>query len=80
LRDTLKVLIRIPRQEIAYFNFLLESYEGLASVRTLEAKEGIMELHVPPELLEELRRFLEGLKEEMDLRCLEFPQPLDGLP
>lgn len=75
----MKVLIRIPRWEIAYFNFLLESYEGLATVKTVEAEEGIVELQVPPELLDDIRLFLEGLKGEIDLRCLEFPQSLDGI-
>ncbi len=71
MRDTLRVRIQIPRQEIAYFNFLLESYEGLASVRTIDPQQGILELMVPPELKGDLLSLLEALKEEMELQCLE---------
>ena len=63
--------VQVPRREIAYFNFLLESYEGLASVRTIDPQQGILELMVPPELKEELLSLLEAMKEEMELRCSE---------
>jgi len=71
VRDTLRLRVQVPRREIAYFNFLLESYEGLASVRTIDPQQGILELMVPPELKEELLSLLEAMKEEMELRCLE---------
>lgn len=74
-RDTVTVLVRVPRREIAYFNFLLESYEGLASVSTLDPKEGVLELQVPPELMDELKAFLSGLKEEIPLELLEVNPP-----
>ncbi len=71
MRDTLRLRVQVPRREIAYFNFLLESYEGLASVRTIDPQEGTLELMVPPELKEELLSLLEAMKEEMELRCSE---------
>ncbi|RLA97427.1 MAG: DUF4911 domain-containing protein [Deltaproteobacteria bacterium] len=71
MRDTLRLRVQVPRREIAYFNFLLESYEGLASVRTIDPQQGILELMVPPELKEELLSLLEAMKEEMELRCSE---------
>jgi len=71
VRDTLTLRVQVPRREIAYFNFLLESYEGLASVRTIDPQQGILELMVPPELKEELLSLLEAMKEEMELRCSE---------
>jgi len=71
VRDTLRLRVQVPRREIAYFNFLLESYEGLASVRTIDPQQGILELMVPPELKEELLSLLEAMKEEMELRCSE---------
>lgn len=71
MRDTVSVVVKVPPREIAYFNFLLESYEGLASVSTIDPREGILELHVPPELLDDLGEFLKGLKGEMPLQKLE---------
>ncbi len=75
MRETVTVHVRIPRREIAYFNFLLESYEGLASVSTLDPKEGVLELQVPPELMGELKAFLSGLREEIPLELLEVKPP-----
>ena len=76
--DTLRLLIQLPRSEIAYFNFLLESYEGLASVRTLDPQRGILELMVPEGCLSETKKLLEALKEEIGLKTLEG-EPLEPL-
>lgn len=73
-RDTLIYLVKIPREEIAYFNFLLESYEGLASSRTVDASRGIMELYVPAELEGEFLEFLKGLDLSLEWSKLDLPE------
>ncbi len=81
-RDTLIYRVKVPKEEMAFFNFLLESYEGLASSRTVDASRGEMELYVPVELEGEFVAFLEGLKEELPLEWskLDLPESPQGLP
>ncbi len=67
IRNTKTFMVKVPKKEIAYFNFLLESYEGLGISRTINPKEGILEVYVPEELEKDFLDFLEGLKGEMEL-------------
>ena len=41
-------IYRIDRREIYFLRFLLEAYEGAASMTTLDAEEGIVAIHVAP--------------------------------
>jgi len=60
-------MVKVPKKKIAFFNFLLESYEGLGISRTIDPKEGILEVYVPEELEKDFLDFLERLKGEMEL-------------
>lgn len=61
-------LVRLRKKdEIAFFNFILESYEGLGVSTILDPEEGLLRLEVPGGLEEEAHEFLQGLKEEIDL-------------
>ncbi len=43
----LKRYFRVDRRHIAYFRFILEAYEGMATLSTLDAREGIVVLSIP---------------------------------
>ncbi|MBN1254535.1 MAG: DUF4911 domain-containing protein [Deltaproteobacteria bacterium] len=68
--DTISILIKIPRREIAYLNFILESYEGVAVVRTVDPHEGIVEVMVPPSYQEEIKDILKDLGTEFPIQEL----------
>jgi hypothetical protein len=65
--DTISLLIQIPPREIAYLNFVFESYEGVAAVRTIDPRKGIVELMVSPHYQEETREILKSLAEEFPI-------------
>jgi hypothetical protein len=48
IMDTQSRYYRIHRRDIAYFKFILESYDGMAVVRTKDPYEAIVELMVAP--------------------------------
>lgn len=66
--DTISLFIQIPPHEIAYLNFVLESYEGVAAVRTVDPHEGIVELMVSPHYQEEIKEILKDLAEEFPIQ------------
>ncbi len=39
---------RVDRHKIGFLKFLLEGYEGLASLSTVDAGRGIVTLYMPP--------------------------------
>jgi hypothetical protein len=63
--DTQSRYFRVHRKDIAYFKFIIESYEGMAVVRTRDPHEAIVELMVAPGWEKDLEEVLEGLRGEM---------------
>ena len=68
--DTQSRYLRIRREEIAYFKFIIESYEGMAVVRTKDPREAIIELMIAPGWEEDLEFVLAGLRQEMRIESL----------
>ena len=65
--DTQSRYFRLSRKEIAYFKFIIESYDGMAVVRTKDPHEAIVELMVAPGWEKDLEEVLEGLGKEMTI-------------
>jgi hypothetical protein len=61
---------RLHRKDIAYFKFIIESYEGMAVVRTKDPHEAIVELMVAPGWERDLDQILEGLGKEITIEAL----------
>ncbi|MCF8111466.1 MAG: DUF4911 domain-containing protein [Desulfobacteraceae bacterium] len=40
--------LRVERREICFFKYLLEAYEGIAVLETIDAKKGHIVLHTAP--------------------------------
>ncbi len=68
--DTQSRYFRIHRKDIAYFKFIIESYEGMAIVRTKDPHEAIVELMVAPGWENDVGEVLEGLRNEMAIEPL----------
>jgi hypothetical protein len=72
--DTQSKYFRLRREDIAYFKFIIESYEGMAVVRTKDPYEAIVELMVAPGWEKDLDEVLEGLRKEMAIEpLLSYP-------
>jgi len=65
--DTQSRYFRLRREDIAYFKFIIESYEGMAVVRTQDPREAIVELMVAPGWEKDLEEVLEGLRAEIPI-------------
>jgi hypothetical protein len=73
--DTVSRYYRLHRKDIAYFKFIIESYEGMAVVRTKDPHEAIVELMVAPGWEKDLDEVLEGLGREITIETLSsYPQ------
>jgi hypothetical protein len=65
--DTQSRYFRLRRKDIAYFKFIIESYEGMAVVRTQDPHEAIVELMVAPGWEKDVDEVIEGLGKEMTI-------------
>ena len=71
----IKRFYRIPRAEIGYLRFILESYDGLAFVRTLDRREALVEVAYPPSRRFDAEDLLGALAEECSLTETVAPEP-----
>ena len=72
--DVVFLQIQVRRRDIAFLCNLLGSYEGMGIVRTLDAKQGIVEMMVAPAFRETALALLDSLsKGEVPLRVLDRP-------
>jgi hypothetical protein len=64
---------RVDPYEIHYLKFILEAYEGLATLTTLNSKTGLIQLAVPPGRQDSLESLLEALGRELGLERVAAP-------
>jgi hypothetical protein len=70
--DTQSRYYRLHRKDIAYFKFIIESYDGMAVVRTKNPHEAVVELMVAPGWEKDLDQVLEGLGKEIHIEPLSL--------
>jgi len=68
--DTVSRYFRLHRKDIAYFKFIIESYEGMAVVRTKDPREAVVELMVAPGWEKDVDEVIEGLGKEIHIEFL----------
>ena len=71
--DLHTLFLEIPPEHIAYIKFILESYEEVGIIRTVDRSKAIIVLLVMPDFLDVARRILDSLKQEVPL--VEVPRP-----
>jgi hypothetical protein len=62
-----KRYFRVPRREIGYLRFILESYDGLAFVSTLDSAEGLVEIVYPASRRQDADGLIDALVDELGM-------------
>jgi hypothetical protein len=76
--DTVTWYLRVDPKKIVLIKSMLEGYEGLVVVRTADPKEGIVQLLVSPDFLEELEEILTDLSGKIWMEAVpgsSYPSP-----
>jgi Domain of unknown function (DUF4911) len=63
--ETLKKFLRIDRREICFFKFILEAYDGIATLTTIDAHQGIVLLRIAPGCEGDVEAVLQDLKKDI---------------
>ena len=72
----ISLFLRVRQDRISLFRFLLEGYDGLAVLSTLDAKKGLVRLLVPRSRLVELWRLLSAIS--CELRPADLSSPVSA--
>jgi len=62
--NTIKKYFRVDRREICFLKFILEAYDGIASLTTIDARQGIVLLRIAPGCENEVETILQDLKKD----------------
>jgi hypothetical protein len=61
---TRKVILSIEKSEICYLQWIIESYDGMAVMRTIDPANGTVEISIAPGCMEEIVSLIDYLKED----------------
>ena len=73
--DVDQIYLRVRPRDIAYIKFIIESYEFVGIIRTVDRKEAIIVLLVVPDGRELAKQLLVSLADEIPIE--EIPRPAD---
>lgn len=65
-----RIYVKIPRHEIGYFKFILESYENLCYMSVVDRYEAIVKISFLQFQIDEMKNFLEALKKDIGLEVV----------
>jgi len=69
-RCSIRHVLIAPR-EIHFLRFILEAYEGLAVVTTVQAAAGLVQLSIAPGCEEDVEKILDAESSRLELRWLQ---------
>jgi len=62
---TIKKILRVDRREICFLKFILEGYDGIATLTTMNARQGIVLLRIAPGCEGDVETVLQDLKKDI---------------
>ena len=72
--NTVQMYFKVSPRDLAYVKFIVESYDGLAILRTVDPREGIVEWMISPDLVGEAEELIESLREEIPILPVAPPR------
>ena len=63
--ETIKKYCRVDRREISFLKFILEAYDGLAVLTTIDSKKGIVVINIAPGCEADVEMILQDLKKNV---------------
>ena len=74
--DTIQKYFKLDKKNISFMKFILEAYDGMAVMRTLDPGEGVVELMIAPNFEREVGEILDSLRDEIHLQAIDPPVDL----
>jgi len=73
MTDVLEIFLGVRRPDIAYIKFIVESYEGVGIVRTIDPHAAVIVILVAPDFAGPARDIVAAIKEQVP--CVEILRP-----
>jgi len=69
--QTVKLILSIEKREICYLQWIIESYDGMASMRTIDPAHGKVEISFAPGCRGEIFSLIRRLEEDRSIHVKE---------
>lgn len=66
--DTITKIIKINKKDVCYISNIFEAYEGLAVIRTLDPKNGVLAVWMSNYFYDDIMTILKELKKEIEIK------------
>jgi hypothetical protein len=77
--DTINKYYRVERSGIGYLKHVIESYEGIAAIRTVDETDSIVEIMIAPGFEDVMDKIIHELKSEYQIARVEKPSGIEPL-
>jgi len=72
--QTLRRMYRVDTSQISFLKFILEAYEGMAQLTTLNPGLGFVEIYVAPGCMKDFEKIIMDLKKQMLIEVIEYSE------
>ncbi|MGA8179823.1 MAG: DUF4911 domain-containing protein [Desulfobacterales bacterium] len=72
--ETIRKIIRVDRREISFLKFILEAYDGIATITTIDARQGVVLLRIAPGCEKEVEALLRDLGKDILIDVFDSPR------
>ncbi|HEY2387942.1 MAG TPA: DUF4911 domain-containing protein [Candidatus Binatia bacterium] len=77
-QEIVEIFLELPPGDIAYLKFILESYEGIGVMRTIDRTKALVVLMIAADFVDDARAIIDALRAEVPWREVERPdEPWD---
>ncbi|MBT8374495.1 MAG: DUF4911 domain-containing protein [Deltaproteobacteria bacterium] len=70
--ESIKKYYRVDRREISFLKFILEAYDGLAILTTVDSKKGIVVINIAPGCEADVKMILQDLKQNVMIEYIPY--------
>ena len=68
--QTIQQYYRVDRRKIAFIKFIFEAYDGIATMKTIDARKGVILFYIAPGCEQQFQKILQDLAKQILIRPL----------
>ncbi|KUG24489.1 hypothetical protein ASZ90_005702 [hydrocarbon metagenome] len=69
-----KKYYKLKRKDISIIQFIIEGYEGMATVTTTDPRAAIIQVSIIPDFLSEIKNVINDLKNKYQMEEINYPE------
>jgi hypothetical protein len=69
----IKKYFKLKRKDIALVQFIIEGYEGIARVTTIDPQTAIIQISIIPDFISDMNSIIKDLKNKYKMEEINYP-------